>query len=149
MPELRRSLGSDGRHDDFQYQRDELRQSMWDAPRTIRMDSAHNEAFRRTRNGSPSFLMADGRPSATWLPFFNLRTGEDGLIGALGWSGQWFAEFAHDGDGKTEISAGMEHLALKLRAGEAIRSPRMLLLYWKGEPIHAHNMSAAVHPGIP
>ncbi|OGV71675.1 MAG: hypothetical protein A3K19_20560 [Lentisphaerae bacterium RIFOXYB12_FULL_65_16] len=140
MPELRRSLGSDGRHDDFQYLRDELRQSMWNAPRTIRMDSAHNETFRKVRNGSASFALTDGRPSATWLPFFNLRTGEDGLISALGWSGQWFAEFAHDGKGTTTVSAGMEHLALKLRPGEAIRSPRILLLYWKGEPVHGHNV---------
>ncbi|MEI8080190.1 MAG: NPCBM/NEW2 domain-containing protein, partial [bacterium] len=34
MPELRRALGSDGGHDDFQYRRDELRQSMWNTPRT-------------------------------------------------------------------------------------------------------------------
>lgn len=137
-PELRRSLGSDGRHDDFQYQRDELRKSMWEAPRTIRMDSATNTAFRKARNGS--LFEEDGRPSATWLPFFNLRTGEDGLISALGWSGQWFAEFAHDGAGKTDISAGMENLALKLRPGESIRSPQIMLLYWKGEPAHAHNV---------
>jgi len=138
MPELRRSLGSDGRHDDFQYHCDELRRSMWDAPRTIRMDSATNTAFRQARNGSS--LMVDDRTSATWLPFFNLRTGEDGLISALGWSGQWFAEFTHDGAGKTDISAGMEHLALKLKSGESIRSPRVMLLYWKGEPIHAQNV---------
>ena len=140
MPELRRALGSDARHDDFQEVRDELRQSMWDAPRTVRMDSATNTAFRKSRNGSPSFLMDDGRTSATWLPFFNLRTGDDGIIGALGWSGQWFAEFAHDGKGKTVISAGMEHLELKLRPGEEIRSPRILLMYWQGAPIHAQNM---------
>ena len=140
MPELRRSLGSDGRHDDFQYQCDELRQSMWNAPRTIHLDSEHNNAFRAVRNGSPSFVQNDGRPSATWLPFFNLRTGNDGLIGALGWSGQWFAEFAHDGTGKTELTVGMEFLALKLQPGEAIRSPRIMLLYWQGEPTHAHNV---------
>jgi len=138
VPELRRSLGSDGRHDDFQHQCDELRQSMWSVPRTIRMDSSSNNAFRKARDGS--CLLADGRSSATWLPFFNLRTAGDGLICALGWSGQWFAEFAHDGLGKTDLSAGMEHLELKLRPGETIRSPRMLLLYWNGEPIHAHNV---------
>ena len=140
IPELRRALGSDGRHDDFQYLRDELRQSMWDVGRTIRMDSATNAAFRKARNGSPSFLLSDGRTSATWLPFFNLRTGDDGIICALGWSGQWFAEFAFDGAGKTAISAGMEHLDLKLRPGEEIRSPRILLLYWRGEPLHSQNM---------
>lgn len=140
MPELRRALGSDGCHDDFQYRRDELRHSMWDIPRTVRMDSAANQAFRKVRNSSPPGLEADGRTSATWLPFFNLRTGDDGIICALGWSGQWFAEFAHDGAGKIDVAAGMEHLELKLRPGEEIRSPRMLLLYWQGTPIHAHNV---------
>ncbi len=140
MPELRRAYGSDGRHDDFQYVCDELRQSMWDAGRTIRMDSAANSAFRKVRNGSPSFGPVDGRPSATWLPFFNLRTGGDGLICAVGWSGRWFAEFAHDGSGKTAVFAGMEHLELTLRPREEIRSPRILMLYWQGAPIHGHNV---------
>ena len=140
MPELRRAYGSDGRHDDFQYVCDELRQSMWDKGRTIRMDSAANAAFRKARNGSPSFLLGDGRASATWLPFFNLRSGGDGLICAVGWSGQWFAEFAHDGNGATALTAGMEQLDLKLRPGEEIRSPRLLLLYWQGAPAHAHNV---------
>ena len=104
------------------------------------MDRATNIAFRKVRNGSPSFVQDDGRASATWLPFFNLRTGADGLIAAVGWSGQWFAEFAHDGQGKTAISAGMENLELKLRPGEEIRSPRVALLYWQGDPLHSHNV---------
>ena len=140
LPELERALGSDGRHDDFQLVRDELRQSMWDTARTIRMDSATNTAFRKARNGSPSWLMADSRPSATWLPFFNLRTGGDGLMLSVGWSGEWFAQFAHDGTGTTRVSAGMEHLNLRLRPGESIRSPRILALYWQGESRHAHNL---------
>jgi len=138
LPELRRSLGSDGRHDDFQYQCRELRQSMWSKPCTVRMDTEQNNAFRKVRNGS--CLPCDGRPSATWLPFFNLRTGEDGLILAVGWSGQWFAEFAHDGQGATRVTAGMEHLNSCLRPGETIRSPRLLVLYWQGDPIHGHNV---------
>ena len=138
VPELRRSLGSDGRHDDFQYECRELRQSMWSAPCTIRMDTEQNNAFRMSRNGS--FLPRDGRPSATWLPFFNLRTGGDGVILAVGWSGQWFAEFSHDGQGATRVTAGMEHLNTSLCPGESIRSPRILMLYWQGDPIHGHNL---------
>lgn len=139
MPELRRAYGSDGRYDDFQLVRDEMRQSMWDAKRTIRMDSAANAVFRRARNGSPSFAPVDQRPSATWLPFFNLRTGDDGLFVALGWSGRWFAEFAHDGNGLTTLSAGMEHLNLRLRPGEEIRSPRIALMHWQGAADCGHN----------
>lgn len=136
-PELRRSLGSDGRADDFQYVCDDMRQDMWVPQRKIRMDTSNNNALRKVRDGH---LPSDGRPSATWLPFFNLRTGSDGIITALGWNGQWFAEFAHDGKGKTDISAGMEHLSLQLQPGESIRSPKVMLLYWQGEPLHAHNM---------
>lgn len=118
MPELRRSSGSDGRYDDFHYVIDAMRQSQWDATRTIRMDSANHAAFRKVRNGSPASAPVNCRkPSTTWLPFLNLRTGDDGILCAVGWAGQWFAEFAHDGKGKTTISAGMEHLDLKLRPG--------------------------------
>ena len=134
MPELRRAYGSDERYDDFQYVRDELRQSVRNATRTIRMDSATNAAFRRARSG-----YTDQRPSATWLPFFNLRTGDDGLFIALGWSGRWFAEFSHDGKGVTDIAAGMEHLELRLRSGEEIRSPRITLLYWQKMTDYGHN----------
>lgn len=140
MPELRRAFGGDGRQDDFQYVCEELRHSMWNAPQKVRMDTDANCAFRKVRNGSPLGTDFRGSPSGTWLPFFNLRTGGDGIIGALGWSGQWFAEFDHDGKGQTDISAGMEHLELKLRPGEEIRSPRVLLLHWQGAPIHAHNV---------
>jgi len=138
MPVLERSFGSDGREDDFQLVCEELRHSMWHAPRTVRMDSATNATFRKARNAS--YLPVDGRPSATWLPFFNLRTGDDGLVLSIGWSGEWFAEFAHDGAGATKISAGMEHVNLGLRPGESIRSPRILALYWQGESRHAHNL---------
>ena len=138
MPVLERSFGSDGREDDFQLVCEELRHSMWSASRTVRMDSATNATFRKARNAS--YLPVDGRPSATWLPFFNLRTGEDGLVLSIGWSGEWFAEFAHDGAGTTRISAGMEHINLKLRPGESIRSPRILAMYWQGQSRHAHNL---------
>jgi alpha-galactosidase len=140
IPELRRSLGSDARHDDYQYICDELRQSLWDPARTIRMDFDTNSAFRNVRNGSASFIKTDVRCSATWLPFFNLRTGNDGIICALGWSGGWFAEFAHDGTGKTKVMGGMDHLKLKLMPGKEIRSARVLLQYWIGTPIHSHNV---------
>ncbi len=87
------------------------------------MNTAANNVLRQARNSSPPGLETDSRTSATWLPFFNLRTGGDGIVCALGWTGRWFAEFAHDGNGKTDIAAGMEHLNLRLQPGEEIRSP--------------------------
>jgi hypothetical protein len=40
------------------------------------------------------------------VTIFSLRTGNDGIICALGWIGGWFAEFAHDGTGKTKVMGG-------------------------------------------
>ena len=79
-----------------------------------------------------------GRSSNEWLPFFNLQTGEDGVIVAVGWSGQWAAEFARDGDG-VRLQAGQELTRLVLHPGEEIRTPRIALVFWDGDPQVGHN----------
>ncbi|MEM4740185.1 MAG: alpha-galactosidase [Zestosphaera sp.] len=75
-----------------------------------------------------------GRSSnTTSLPFFNIEAfREGGIIVAIGWSGQWAASFAHEGDG-IKICAGMELVRLRLYGGEQIRTPRILLLFWRGD----------------
>ena len=67
------------------------------------------------------------------LPFFNLQTGDHGLIGAIGWSGSWKADFDYSADGKTiAISSGMMETHLRLHPGEEIRTPRIVLMSWTG-----------------
>ena len=73
-----------------------------------------------------------------WLPFFNLQSGDDGVIVAIGWTGQWYARIDRD-DRATRLQAGMEGLSLSLRPGETIRTPRILLLYWRGRPLDGQN----------
>lgn len=138
LPVLYRTQGSDSRNDDFMFVGEDMRKSMWTHERDVRMDSASNSAFRKALNSS--LFDSDDRPSATWLPFFNYKTGPDGLIVALGWNGGWFAEFNHHGNGDTDISAGQERLDTVLYAGETIRSPLVMLMYWQGEVGHAQNM---------
>ena len=138
MPILYRSQGSDGRTEDFVFVGEEMRRSMWGKSRTVRMDHHSNALFRQASNYSP--FDSDTRPSATWLPFYNLQTGGDGLIVGIGWNGQWFAEIGHDGNGTCPLSAGMEHLHAKLLPGEAIRSPLMLVMHWSGELMHGQNL---------
>lgn len=130
-PVLHRSRGSDERPDDFQYLSEEMR-LLRSPGRTIHMTSSPGAA------GGPHG--EDGRSSVDWLPFFNLQTGGDGIVLGLGWSGQWEAEFRHDGERNVHVTAGMEHTRLCLHPGEEIRTPLILLLYWRGEPIHGHNV---------
>ena len=79
-----------------------------------------------------------GRSSYEALPFFNVESGDHGIIGAIGWTGSWQAEFIRE-EG-LRIRAGMPRTHLSLQPGESIRTPRILLLFWQGKPLHGHNM---------
>ena len=83
-----------------------------------------------------------GRSSEGDLPFFNLREGHDqGVLGAIGWTGNWKAGFNWDLEAKTiTMTAGMQKTHLLLHPGETIRTPRILLLKWKGDMADAHNI---------
>ena len=74
------------------------------------------------------------------LPFFNLDWGNGGAVVAVGWTGQWQAEFKRSGAG-VHATAGMQFLKLSLLPGEKIRSPRMLMCFWDGaDRFRGHNL---------
>ena len=90
--------------------------------------------------GKPVVLSpGGGRPSNGAFPFFNLQYGDQGLLGAIGWSGQWRASFERSAAGPTTLRAGMEKTSLRLHPGEKLRTPRILILPWKGDRLEAHN----------
>ena len=90
--------------------------------------------------GKPLTLSpAGGRSSNGAFPFFNLQYGEEGMMTAIGWSGQWQASLDRSSTGPTRLSAGLEKTALRLHPGEKIRTPRILVMPWKGDRLAAHN----------
>jgi alpha-galactosidase len=90
--------------------------------------------------GKPVALAPDGgRSSNGAFPFFNVQYGDEGMITAIGWSGQWRTTLDRSAAGPTTLRAGMEKLSLRLHPGEKIRSPRILILPWKGDRLAAHN----------
>ncbi len=66
------------------------------------------------------------------LPFFNLEWTGGGLIGAVGWTGQWAVEVNGQSGRMVRLRAGQQKTHLKLHPGESIRTPRILLLQWQG-----------------
>jgi alpha-galactosidase len=85
--------------------------------------------------GKDDHLSQDwGRSSSgTTLPFFNLQTGDHGIIEAIGWTGNWKANFSYSSDGKTiTMASGMKATHLLLHPGEEIRTPRIVLMSWAG-----------------
>ena len=72
-----------------------------------------------------------GRSSNDCLPFFNLQWPGGGLVGAIGWSGQWEMWLHRDQGPRLMLQAGQQKTHLVLHPGEAIRTPRVLLVSWE------------------
>jgi alpha-galactosidase len=74
-----------------------------------------------------------GRSSNGTMPFFNLQNDDQGIIGAIGWTGGWQCTFCRPHTVQTvDLGAGMQHTHLLLHPGETIRTPRIVLQNWKG-----------------
>jgi alpha-galactosidase len=102
-------------------------------------DFAPQQAVLRP-GGKKVFDAGEGRSSSVILPFFNLRGKERGVIAAIGWSGDWAAEFSTDRAGASHLKAGMARTHLVLHPGERIRTPRMLLLFYEGDRWRGQNL---------
>ena len=98
-----------------------------------------------TAKQSKVFAPHGGRSSNGAFPFWNIQhkkkpdtAQSDGVFVALGWSGQWSAEFTRTSGTDLTVSAGMEKISTVLYPGEKIRSPRVLLMPWKSDRLSAH-----------
>ncbi|MCX7428651.1 MAG: alpha-galactosidase [Planctomycetia bacterium] len=89
---------------------------------------------------SKRITAAGGRPSNSDLPYFNVGWPEQGVVLAVGWPGQWAAEFARDAGTGLRIRAGQELTHLKLHPGEEIRSPLIAVQIYHGDRIRSQNV---------
>ena len=80
-----------------------------------------------------------GRPCDGAFPYFRLAFDGGGLTLAVGWPGQWAARFSPE-PGGVMIRAGQARTSLRLQPGETIRTPRITLLGWDGDPARAVNL---------
>ncbi len=83
---------------------------------------------------------AGGRPTNSDWSYFNLAWGAGGMIVAVGWPGQWAAEFARDGGAGLHLQAGQELTHFKLLPGEEVRSPLIAVQFYEGDWIRAQNV---------
>ncbi|MFA5203347.1 MAG: alpha-galactosidase, partial [Lentisphaeria bacterium] len=91
--------------------------------------------------GRMSFQPGGGRSSSEYLPFFNLDLGDgEGVMLAIGWTGEWAASFDREAAGPLRLRAGMALTHFKLHPGEEVRTPRILLIFWKGDRLRGHNL---------
>ena len=91
--------------------------------------------------GAPKRLAgAGGRPTNSDWSYFNLEWSGEGIIVAVGWPGQWAAEFVRDKAQRLHLRAGQEVTRFKLLPGEEVRSPLIVVQFWKDNWIRAQNI---------
>jgi len=81
-----------------------------------------------------------GRPTNSDWSYFNIEWPGEGVIVSVGWPGQWAAEFVRDQGRGLEIRAGQELTRFKLLPGEEVRSPLIVLQFWKGDWVRSQNI---------
>lgn len=81
-----------------------------------------------------------GRPCNAHMPFFNVEAPTHGVIMAIGWPGQWKAEFRREKNGGLRLAAGQELTHFTLHPGETVRSPLMALLFYQGDRVRSQNL---------
>jgi alpha-galactosidase len=97
---------------------------------------------KKSLNQLESFQISNptGGKTGETIPFFDIVTAGQGLIGALGWPGKWSINFSRATESTIAISAGMDETHISLHPGEEIRTPEVLLMPWTGDDIDAHNI---------
>ena len=88
--------------------------------------------------GQRTLETSGGRSSQDALPYFDVCNGEHGIMMAIGWTGDWRANFAHE-EGVVTVTAGMQNTNLALYAGETIRTPMIMLQFFSGSQNDGHN----------
>jgi alpha-galactosidase len=81
-----------------------------------------------------------GRSSNSTMPYWKLTWGNEGVVCAVGWPGQWSAGFETVGDKALRVRAGQELTHFKLEPGEEVRAPLIALVFWQGDEFRGHNL---------
>lgn len=74
-----------------------------------------------------SFCNVGGRSSNGTMPFFDITANGDGYIAAIGWSGDWKAEFSKSNQG-VRMNSGLKETHFYLKPGEKIRTTSVLIM---------------------
>jgi alpha-galactosidase len=100
------------------------------------MTSDYQRIDQRLDLGSDCHLahygLKQGKHVETDLPYFNAQWDDGGLIGGIGWTGQWALTARRQAD-ELALTVGQEITHFTLHPGEIVRTPSVLLLEWKGK----------------
>ncbi len=86
------------------------------------------------------FSGVEGKPTESYLPYFNIKGDNLGFVLGIGWTGQW-ASAISEKDGSTNISVKQENFNAYLLPGECVRSPLVSISFYDNEnPLKGFNL---------
>lgn len=86
------------------------------------------------------FSGVDGKPTESYLPYFNIHGKNYGMIVGIGWTGQWAASFLET-SGNTKVTAKQESFEAFLLPGEKVRSPLVSVSFYENtNPLKGFNL---------
>ncbi len=100
---------------------------------------SNNRRFAAIFDGDVKrYSTSGGRSSEKNLPFFDINRENEGVIFAIGWTGQWQCEISRGG-GFINIKSGIEETSFVLHPGEKIRTSSAFILPYSDGKTNAHN----------
>lgn len=82
----------------------------------------------------------DGKPTETYLPYFNIYGENYGMILGIGWTGQWTAGLS-ESEGETSVNIKQEHFNVYLLPDETVRSPLVSVSFYETKnPLKGFNI---------
>lgn len=78
-------------------------------------------------DGKKSFENRGGRSSDRFMPFFDITVKDAGYMIAIGWTGDWKAEFTECDEG-VRVKTGLKETNFYLKPGEKIRTSSVLVM---------------------
>lgn len=88
-----------------------------------------NSYIRCVYPGRPPKYYADdtGRCSEKIAPYFNISKDREGVVAAIGWTGQWHCRLTREND-CIKIQSGIRDVCTKLLAGEKLKTSSIVLM---------------------
>ena len=81
-----------------------------------------------------------GGKTVTTIPFFDIQTGGGGLIGAVGWPGQWAISISRPTAGRLWCEPAWKRRTCRSIPARKFELRKSLLLPWNGDGMDAHNL---------
>ena len=78
------------------------------------------------------FSGVDGKPTESYLPYFNIHGENYGLILGIGWTGQWTSGISAT-KSETNITVKQENFNAYLLPGEEVRSPLVSISFYESD----------------